>query len=400
MNTIGTYRPLSWALVWANMGHSITVLTSDKISIDGPLDLKIDLKNIRVISVRNNSLMKAFSPGFIRILKQFRLRFPGLLLFGQPRNIWYKKSKDFIKNSSFDFDMMISTSGPIASHLIASSIKVKNPKIFWICDYRDLWSQLTVLKVSYIEKHLARIFEQRVVKNSEMITCVSHGMSKKLGKLHKKYVYVSFNGFEGSVNTSDLSFNKKLVSNYIIYTGSFIDGYHDISLIVFALRQFNLTHNKRVILKVYGTKVHGIKKFIEENNIDEVVEFLGYHPKDEIEKSQRYADFCLLLSNSRSTSDGDISGKFFEYLKSLRPIICTNAVKFGELDQLLKLTGCGINIDSIKEIVKILEEFYLDFKYPEFYKPNIDYINSFSRSEQASQLINKAIEIKDGASFL
>ena len=385
MNTIGTLRPLSWAIVWASMGHEITVITSDKIASDEPLDLQVDLKNIKVISIENTSLIRNLNPRYIRILKFLKYLIPGLTLFAQPRNKWYNHSINFLKKNSFDYDFMFSTSGPIASHLIAAYIKKKNPKIYWVSDFRDLWSQLTVRKITKFEKIVAMIFEKKIISMANLISSVSIGMNTKLSKLHEKNVYVSYNGFEEPIYSNEV---RNGVSNFIVYTGSFIDGYHDVSVAVRALTEFNKLYKPKVKLRVYGNRVDGIKKYVSDNNLDDVVEFLGYRSRKEILNAQKNADFCLLLSNNKNHSDGDISGKFFEYLNSNRPIICLNTIKHGELDQLLKLTGTGVNIHTVRELVDIFEQFYLNNNETEFFSPKIEQIKKFSRRNQAILLLD------------
>ena len=57
-----------------------------------------------------------------------------------PRNAWSIASSPVFCKLVRETDIAISTYGPEASHVIGSRMKIINPSLFWIADYRDLWS--------------------------------------------------------------------------------------------------------------------------------------------------------------------------------------------------------------------------------------------------------------------
>jgi hypothetical protein len=87
-NSVASLRPYSWAQFWAQSGHDVTVLTTEKV--EAPEDLKIDHSRFRVLTLpwipkflqrlqQGNSAKSqdtvvtntaSHTPGFIRLAKR------------------------------------------------------------------------------------------------------------------------------------------------------------------------------------------------------------------------------------------------------------------------------------------------------------------------------------------
>ena len=58
-----------------------------------------------------------------------------------PRNYWFFSSSTVFSRLARESDVVISTYGPEAAHIIGSRMKIISPSIYWIADYRDQWSE-------------------------------------------------------------------------------------------------------------------------------------------------------------------------------------------------------------------------------------------------------------------
>ena len=143
-NSISVHRPYSWARYWSQQGHNITILTAKKQSFDHPLDLELPkLKGVKVIEMPYQffgSWIVKFS--YIEKIAKL-LRFKLLNYLGEdndPRNNWFLTSSPIFSKIARESDVVISTYGPEVSHIIGYKMKLLCPSIYWIADYRDLWS--------------------------------------------------------------------------------------------------------------------------------------------------------------------------------------------------------------------------------------------------------------------
>ena len=201
-NSVSTHRPYSWARYWSENGHEVKVLTAKKKSFDSPLDLDLPkLKGVKVIEVS----YKIFG-GFIlkvsfieKIGKWLRKKFINHLgPISDPRNAWLYASSPVLSKLARESDVVISTYGPEAAHIIGYKMKILYPSIYWIADYRDLWSD----NPSFLEtpkklKEKIQNKEKKIVgEYADLVTTVSEDMCERLNKLHNKITIKITNGFD------------------------------------------------------------------------------------------------------------------------------------------------------------------------------------------------------------
>ncbi len=201
-NSVSVHRPFSWARYWSEIGHEITVLTSKKKFFDSPLDLELQkLNGVKVIEVpykiNGGSVLKI--PLIEKLGKWLRRKFINYLgPNSDPRNYWLYATSPIFSKLARESDVVVSTYGPEVAHIIGSRMKNLNPSIYWIADYRDLWSENPVFftapkrlkeKIKYYEKQI-------VGNNADLVTGVSGDMCKRLTKLHNKSAMKVTNGYD------------------------------------------------------------------------------------------------------------------------------------------------------------------------------------------------------------
>jgi len=201
-NSISTHRPYSWARYWSEKGVDVTVLTAKKQTFDHPLDLELpSLKGVKVIEVQYpffGSWLLKFTP-VEKIAKLIRFKFLNFFRAdNDPRNNWFLTSSPIFSKIARDTDIVISTYGPEVSHIIGCRMKMLCPSIYWIADYRDLWSDNPnlVYTSKKLKEKIKKKEKETVGKYADLITSVSDDICLRLNKLHKKPAIKITNGFD------------------------------------------------------------------------------------------------------------------------------------------------------------------------------------------------------------
>ena len=93
-------------------------------------------------------------------------------------NMIYEKYKPSLIISSF----------PISSHLIAARLKKMHPKITWIADFPDLWSQNHFYPYIKLRQNLDKYLECNVLKDCDKIITCMPGFAKTLKRIHSSRI--------------------------------------------------------------------------------------------------------------------------------------------------------------------------------------------------------------------
>lgn len=402
-NTISTHRPYSWARYWSKNGHDVTVLTAKKQSFDRPLGLNLpELKNVKVIEtpyklfwgpILKFSLIEKTS----KLLRKKFLNYIGP--YFDPRNTWYSATSPVFSKLARDTDILISTYGPEAAHTIGSKMKIINPKIYWVADYRDLWTE----NPSFIDlnkrlKEKIKKIEIETLRNADLISSVSHDMSLRLKQLHKKPSIKITNGFDIDDKVLKKNLLKKISKSKrlfrIVYTGSiYSDETNPIILLdaILSLIKKNKIPKKSIILEFYGARLDNIKKLSLMSKYSHLIRVMDHKSRTKILKIQKKADLLLLMASSKEISRGVLTGKIFEYISSGRPILCVGGRSDFEIAQVLKSTKSGLvfDINEKNKLENIIYETYCGEGLFKKYKPNINEILKFSRKRIANNFLKK-----------
>ncbi len=388
-NSIGTHRPYSWAKYWSIQGVEVTILTSKKQKFDEPLNLDlINLNEVKVFEIEygNNYI---YNSNFFRILKIFKGFISKYLSFTyDPRVGWFKILENNLQNYAFDYDVVVSTYPPVASHLIAHKIKMLNPKILWVADYRDMWS------ISHLSKSSSSIKRKEldtVAKNADLITTVSNELAIELSNFLKRETNVITNGFDITElqlsNILDKNKNKNDVIK-IVYTGMIYPGRRDptslISAIVNIEKKYGIKN--KFELNFYGTSSDTIKSFINIDN-KHFIKQCGFVSRDLAIKIQKEADFVLLLESEKDDAKGVLTGKLFEYIFSGTPIISIGSTEISAIWKVINSTKTGkCYVNDLNKLENDLL-FYLENKKINWFQPNKNEILNYTRKKQAEILL-------------
>lgn len=295
-----------------------------------------------------------------------------------------------------DIKVIISSSSPIVTHLVANDLK-KEFNIPWIADLRDLWSQNHYYKYSFIRKFFEKKLEVKTLTESNAITTVSTYLANDLKKLHgENKVFVAPNGFDPKdIDNSVVDITDKFT---ITYTGTLYQGKRDPSKLFKAINELiseNKIDKNDINIRFYGKQEDWLYKDIEKYNLKDVTNYYGFVSRNLVVTKQRESQLLLLLLWDNPKESGVYTGKIFEYLAAQRPIIAIGPSVGGVVKDLLEETGVGIYTSSIQELKEYLVQCYFEYKTKGrvLYNGRRGQIEKYSQREMARTFARRMDEL-------
>ncbi|MFC1703210.1 glycosyltransferase [Candidatus Omnitrophota bacterium] len=414
VNTVGCRRIYSWAKYLTEAGHDVTVVTADTPDVRDAQDfcmeesfLKVyrlayfDARNlIRKIARKKSSpsISAQKSLGSACIEKGTavvnRLSERGILLgftrfpsFSEP---WfthaYKKVEHIIKEKGVD--VIISSSPPPTVVRIAAAIKKRHPDIFWIADFRDLWTQHANYRGMFPFSAWENQAEKNALKKADVIITVSEILKKTLEKkfAHKK-ISVIENGFDFE---SDVTSHKTDVER-IMYFGTLYRTRHDITSLLQAAEELTKRGEAgKIQIEFYGSSITECivkEQLAHHPAAAKIVKYKGLLSFTSVLEKYKQASALLFIENDEK-NDGVLTGKIFEYMAARKPIFCIGVDRGSYVGEFLYKTGvcffCGRDVNRIKDFMLKLQ------KNEIIINPNEDFIAQFSHKKQVEK-VNKII---------
>lgn len=341
-----------------------------------------------------------FSPEGNRIFSQLSQRREGvmqLLTFPCGALSWAYDTAQYIERyvDLDQFQVVYTTSGPASAHLIGFYLKQKYG-IPWVADYRDPWTfnpygadydpnnagQRLLFELESvllhsadcnltIEDNLIDVYEQRFGLERDKVISITNG-----------YDEADFATLHPHGRTDKFTIN---------YSGLLYTRQRNIDPVLRAIQQ--LRDEKKIDLSKLRFRIVGAS---EQGNIEtagrygfaQIIDQTGYLPHAQALQANLDANLLLLLVGDEEKFKPVYTGKFFEYLRSGRPILAL-APKGGAVDKALRESGHGeamlsTQIPKIKAM--ILREYrkWERGKGPEFLHSPI--IERFERKVLTKQL--------------
>jgi hypothetical protein len=318
------------------------------------------------------------------------------------RCFWIKPSVKFLTwyLSENPVDVIISSGPPHSMHLIALNLikefKVKSLKFKvksipkWVADFRDAWTQIDFYKdlrlTSIADKKHHRL-ELEVLKYADVVVTVGKTMGDEFETIHKREYKVITNGFD----TDDTS-NINIIPDSkfsIAHIGSMpkTRNPHGLWKVLKKLVDNDKEFASKLEIKLVGNIDFAIKESINDNKLDRFVNVINYLPHDEVIKVQKQTQLLLLIINQTENAKTILTGKFFEYLASKRPILCIGPVD-GEVARIINETNSGkvIDYNDEKSLWNQILQYFNAFKQNEL-KADSENINMYSRKELTGKLV-------------
>lgn len=296
------------------------------------------------------------------------------------------KAREVLKNEKIS---AIISEYPVTSHLVASSLK-KEFNIPWIADFVDPWSQNHDYPYGLIRRFFDRNLEVKTMKGANALTTVSKVLADNLKKLHKKdNTYAIPNGFDSkNLNIPAAPLTKNFT---ITYTGQMYVGKRDPDFFLLAVRGLVLDGELKkedTEIRFYGPMNPWLEEKIKAYNLSHIVTQYGSLSREDSMNKQKESQVLLLCNWKGSRGEGVYTGKIFEYLTSMRPILATEgALKNNVVKQVLKETKAGVSGDDVSAIKELILKYYREYQENGSVKYNgiKEEIEKYSYNEMAKQ---------------
>lgn len=371
LRAIASIRTYGWARSWADMGHEVHVLTSAKYAFDGPLDLDLPVDNIHVHAVlypwdsgrgaADRVQQPGRTPQWEKLkLKTRRLRH-NLGLLGDVRILLVPAlvRKGSSLASDANFDLIVSNFGP-ASNMIAASVLARRLRLPWVADYHDLWSESYVTPRRDLSRKASMAFERFVMRRASLIVAVSHGVAHRLERTLGRPAVVAYFGYLSSRDNPPSPirslWSEKL---QLVYAGRVYERQQTVDVFFRCLAKAlarRPTLQEQLVVHFFGPDQPILAKMAQACGVSSVIRLHGSVPQGEVLAIEASTATLLFFDWKDPSAKGVLTGKFFEYLRSNRPIIFIGSGFETEASDLGRRTGAAIILQSAAEIERFFVE--------------------------------------------
>jgi glycosyltransferase involved in cell wall biosynthesis len=272
------------------------------------------------------------------------------------RRFWIAPSIRFLTSYLKEeaVDAIISTGPPHSMHLIAAGIKKRMPRLKWLADFRDPWTHIDfydklMLTKRADKKH--RRLELEVLQLADRVVSIGEHMSMQLmqiysnagGKQSDKFSVIP-NGYdEDDLLQSKITIDKKFSLAHI---GTLVKDRNAPELwrVLSRLAKEKPEFASTLEIKLVGKVDIHVKEQLSELGLQPFVKYISYLSHEEVIVEQQRSRTLLLLVNRSANSKGILTGKFYEYMASGRPILAIGPTD-GELAGTIRKTNTGLISD-------------------------------------------------------
>lgn len=337
---------------------------------------------------------KSISSGLIpkkdkqSFLEKLLLYIRGNFFIPDGRKAWVKPSVTFLSEyiQKNNIKTIITTGPPHSLHLIGLQLK-QQIGVKWLADFRDPWTTIGYQKAlkltkSSQKKHLH--LEEKVLNLADQIIVTSEATKKEFQFKTKKPIEVITNGYD-THNVQKPTKDQKFT---IAHIGSLLSKRNPTHLwnILKELINENKAFKEAFQLNLIGVVSDEVLKSIYENDLNKVVNLMGYVDHKEAIKLQMQSRVLLLIEIDSEDTKAIIPGKLFEYMASESPILAIGP-KGSDIEQIIKSTntGCYFIYDQIQDIKSQILTYFEAYKNNTLNTSPIG-LKQFHRKELTSKL--------------
>lgn len=348
-SAIAAIRPYMFAKHLAEMGDNITVLRSGEFEL-APFDEYDKNMDFEVISALGKNCdaekfmrgeYEGFAPvprgkyyfipekikmplKFIRDLKNICFgKAPKCLDHLVTVNNCQKRVIDDLHSKGKSFDIVFSTCGTL-ENIYAGRYAARKFNAAWIMDFRDSM----IMSKSLLPEYIWNIYAERAtvcaLKEADCITAVSKGLCRELRSLHPRSdIYLIYNGYDENEELPEVPVSKESLD--FCYTGRIYEDSKP-ALIALAKCISDLIASKRIdrekIRFCYaGSSSKDFSEVFAAEGLSDILIDRGYLSKGDTLKMQLESDVFTVMAWNKTDSKGILTGKFYEGIKTGRPIL-------------------------------------------------------------------------------
>ena len=324
----------------------------------------------------------------------------GNMFIPDARCWWVKPSVRYLKQylKEHPVDAIISTGPPHSMHLIAMKLK-EATGLPWIADFRDPWTEIDF----YDELHLTRWadrkqhrLEHEVLTKADKIVTIGWECAKRLGRLGNRNVKVIQNGFDWEIDPNGEK--TPLTHEFTLTHLGVVGPARNAPLLWQALQDLKNEvdgFGKALKIRFVGQVDQSVIENMKACNLSGNTEFIAHVPHDEVKQLQESSQVLLLLINNAPNAKGIITGKLYEYLASLRPILAIGP-EDGDAAKVINDAHAGttVNFEDKDRMKEVVLGYYHQYKANGLADNAAASIDNYSRKSLAGEyarLLNKII---------
>ncbi|MBS1652622.1 MAG: glycosyl transferase family 1 [Bacteroidetes bacterium] len=290
------------------------------------------------------------------------------------RRFWIKPSikvlSAYIQKHSINY--IVSSGPPHSMHLIALGLKKKFPKIKWLADFRDPWTNIDFyekLMLSPMANAKHHRLELLILKHANIVLSIGNDMSNEFKTILKTKENISADDkFKVITNGFDESdYSDKLVQKdfdfSITHIGTLVKDRNPNELwkVLSQLVSENENFKQHLKIKLIGKVDVFVLEQLNKFGLTPYLQKIDYIPHNQVAEEQKKSKVLLLLVNRTKNAKGILTGKFFEYMASGTPILTIGPTN-GDLAEIINKTQCGIisNFDDLESLKKNVLHLFLN----------------------------------------
>lgn len=281
---------------------------------------------------------------------------------------------------------VVFVSGPPFTTLLVGYGLSRLYRLPLVVEFRDRWADDPYYPPPNWRLRIDRFAERAIVRRAVALTTVSEPWAVVYREKFNKPVAVIHNGFDEAVacHTSSPGHRGESVLR-IVYTGGIYPGRRDPSPLFAALRELG-DQRAQVRVEFFGTNPAHIWPLSEHYGVSECVTMHEAVDHDRAIHEQRHADVLLLMQWNDPKEQGNVPGKFFEYLGALRPILVLG-LEDGVPATLVRKLNAGVYCGDTGTIIQALRN-WLQMKRNDGEIPSLPETarRGFARVDQYAQL--------------
>jgi glycosyltransferase involved in cell wall biosynthesis len=401
---VAPLRTYSFAAAWAAAGHQVTVLTTEKRADQVGLDLPTagirvvelayrgpwPLEKVRRLSrSREDPALAPMQPAASlkrRLLAPLRYLKGRTGVFSSVRqpdltDRWVTPARNWAREHG-PWDVVVSSGGPPAAHLVALAIKARGRCRAWVADFRDLWTDNHIYTGLFPFTLHERRRERRVLANVDRLTTVSPGLAERLAARAGRPVDVIYNGYDPEA-FDHLAPEAAFPADgrvRLVYTGTVYERGQDLGTLCAAVAA-----EPRATLVVASDRPDLWHAAARRAALGNGLDFRGSVPRADALRLQRDAS-ALVLLDWYDRRHGVLTGKVFEYLPSPAPIWVVGGSTDSPAARLVREAGRGVafgrSVGRIRAAIRELAD-----ARPTETSPNRAFIAGLTRPEQARRML-------------
>ena len=292
-----------------------------------------------------------------------------------------------------DIKLTYSTSTPYSDHLLGLRLKKKLPRVKWVADFRDEWTNNPYgldNPHNPLRAAIERRMERDVLAGADGLITNTPVMRQNfldnnpdIFKPGGKDFYVIPNGYDEEDFIGFADIKNQNARFTITYTG-LLYGRRKPDFFFEALR--NLIRSGRVppdgvtVQLIGNYHADKLNVVIAQYGLTGVVKILGYMKHADCVREQLKSDALLLLEAEGPNAGAMYTGKIFEYMNAGRPVL--GVLPKGAARELLEQTGIGVaaGYSDVPGIENCVMKLYNDWRSgAASFAPNRDEIKKYER---------------------